>query len=219
MSNNSWESIGDELNNILSDTDYQLKIRKMKQTTLLILAVIGAMIIWFIGARWVFRGITNADEKEAKEAMVSDCGCSSIDECLNQNKLDCAWKMYEADDIKIYPYPDLIKLIKAQCALHIQKEEYQQGWDYIKKQDFDVKAGVDPNPTFLRVALDSEVVIPHLFFIQVDAKLPLSVLTGPHRLRGGGCLGRHNREYDRRRQARPLLKPGRISHAAAPGGA
>ena len=137
MSEKNWDPIGSELGKVLSNTNYQIKIRKMKKTTLLTLAGIGALIIWFIGARWVFRGITNADEKEAKEAMVSDCGCSSIDECLNQNKLDCAWKMYEADDIKIYPYPDLIKLIKAQCALHIQKEEYQQGWDYIKKQDFD----------------------------------------------------------------------------------
>ena len=137
MSDRSWESIGSEFGKVLKNTKYQKKIKNMKKTSILIAVGAVCLIIWFLGARWIYRGVTGADEKEALEEVIAECGCSSLDDCLEKNNLDCAWKMHEMNDIKLYPYPDLIKLIKAQCAIHIQEEEYLKGWDYIKKQDFD----------------------------------------------------------------------------------
>lgn len=137
MGEKSWESIGSEFGKVLSQTAYQKKLRKMKRSTLLTLVGIAAVLVWFVAARWIYRTATNADEREAKEELLADCGCSSIDECLSQDNLECAWKMYEQDEIKLDPWPDLIKLVKAQCTIHLQNEEYQKGWDYIKKQDFD----------------------------------------------------------------------------------
>lgn len=137
MSDRSWNSIGSEFGKVLKKTKYQKRIKKIKKTSILIGVGILCLIIWFMGMRWIYRGITGADEKEATEELIADCGCSSLDDCLEKNNIDCAWKMYEAEEVKLWPYPELIKLIKAQCSIHLEKEEYLKGWDYIKKQNFD----------------------------------------------------------------------------------
>ena len=107
----------------------------MKKSSTLIALGIGCLLIWFIAARWIYRGVTGAEEKEAIAEMVADCGCSSIDECLDKNKIDCAWQLLNKKD-----FPDMgskFKIIKSQSINYVEKGEYKEGWNNLAKQALD----------------------------------------------------------------------------------
>ena len=135
MSDRSWESIGSEFGKVLEETNYKKKIKKMKKSSIMIGLVIGCLLIWFMAARWIYRGVTGAEGKEAKAEMVANCGCSSIDDCLAKNKTDCAWEMY-ADD----PYfdKDKLKIIKVESINFIVAGEYKKGWNSLAGQDLGI---------------------------------------------------------------------------------
>ena len=105
----------------------------MRKSSILIALGIGCLLIWFIAARWIYRGVMGAGEKEAKAEMVADCGCSSIDDCLVKNKIDCAWEMYannEWGDTR-----EKLKIIKAESINFIEVGEYKKGWNNLCGKD------------------------------------------------------------------------------------
>lgn len=136
MSDRSWESISSEFGKVLEKTEYKKKIKKTKKTSLMVALGVGCLLIWFMAARWIYRGVTGAEEKEAIAEMVADCGCSSVDDCLAKEKIDCAWQILNRDDILI-DLEDKFKIIKAESVKFIELGEYKEGWNNISKQDLD----------------------------------------------------------------------------------
>ena len=106
-----------------------------KSSTLIALGVV-CLLIWFIAARWIYRGVTGAEEKEAIAEMVADCDCSSVDDCLAKEKIDCAWQILNRDDFLI-DLEDKFKIIKAESIEYIEQGEYKKGWNNLAKQDLD----------------------------------------------------------------------------------
>lgn len=136
MSERSWESIGSEFDKVLKKTKYQQKIAKTKKTSLMVAIGVGCLLIWFMAARWIYRGVTGAEEKEAIAEMVADCGCSSVDDCLGKEKIDCAKQILNRDEFLI-DLDDKFKIIKAESIKYIEQGEYKKGWNNLAKQDLD----------------------------------------------------------------------------------
>lgn len=136
MSERSWESISSEFDKVLKKSKYQKKIAKTKKTSLLIAVGIGCLIIWFMGARWIYRGVTGADEKEAKEELLAKCGCSSVDDCIEKNNTECAWKILNQDE-SLVKDEDKMKIIKAESIGFIKKGEFKKGWQNLSEQNFE----------------------------------------------------------------------------------
>lgn len=136
MSDRSWESISSEFDKVLKKTKYQKKIKKMKKSSIMVGLGVGCLLIWFIGARWIYRGVTNADENEAREELYADCGCSSVDDCLEKDKIDCAWEILNKDEYFV-DLQDKLKIIKAESVKFVESGEYKKGWTKLAKQDLE----------------------------------------------------------------------------------
>jgi hypothetical protein len=134
MSDRSWESIGSEFGKVLEKTEYKKKIKKMKKSSIMVGLGVGCLLIWFMAARWIYRGVTGAEEKEAMAEMVADCVCSSVDDCLAKDKIDCAWQILNRDEILI-DLKGKFKIIKAESVKFIELGEYKEGWNNLAKQD------------------------------------------------------------------------------------
>jgi hypothetical protein len=56
--NTSWSKIAEELTPILDKTEFTKKDKKKKNFILLLALGIGATVLWFMGAYWVYKWIT-----------------------------------------------------------------------------------------------------------------------------------------------------------------
>ena len=92
MAKKTWDSISDKLGDILNGTKYQSKIKLLKNGSVLLTIVIVGMIISALLLVGLFRAATAPAREKAQ--MIKECGCESIDECISEYNIDCAWKMY-----------------------------------------------------------------------------------------------------------------------------
>ena len=139
MAKKTWSSISDKLKNILSVTKYQSRVKLLKNGSIFLTIVIVGMIISALLLVGLFRAAT-APARE-KAAMIKECGCESIDECVSEYNIDCAWKMYSEHQKKVlFPgkqYDVLIKLVKGEGSQSIRNNTYDEGWLKIGQYDFD----------------------------------------------------------------------------------
>ncbi len=136
MSDRSWESIGSEFGKVLENTEYKKKIKKTKKSSIMVGLGVGCLLIWFMVARWIYRGVTGAEENEAREELYADCGCSSVDDCLEKDKIDCAWEILNKDEYFV-DFQDKLKIIKAESVKLVESGEYKKGWTKLAKQDLE----------------------------------------------------------------------------------
>jgi hypothetical protein len=137
MDKKKWGSISEKLTDLLSGTKYQSKIKLFKNGSILLTIVIIGMIISSLLLVGLFRFATAPAREKAE--MIEECGCESIDECVSNYNIDCAWKMYNEyqNDYTFTQHDVLIKLVKAEGAQSIRNKNFDEGWLKINQYDFD----------------------------------------------------------------------------------
>ncbi len=141
-SSESWKNIAKELEEVLGNTSYQngLKAKAKQRKKLIKYSIIGGIILvscllWFMGARWVYRKATKADTKDQREQLYAECGCNSVDDCLSKDSTASARKIlfspledhYSTDD-------DLLKIIEKEGAINIKNKLFEAGWEQLKAE-------------------------------------------------------------------------------------
>ena len=135
-SKESWSSISKKLAPILNKTASAKKFKSRRNTLFLTTAGILAFAAWFLIARWVYRGITNADFKEEQAQLTQDYGCNSISDCLEKDSLKAARYFYSNDNIK--SESSLADIIEAEAKQNIRNKNFEEGWAALDKEKLDL---------------------------------------------------------------------------------
>ena len=128
----SWSIISKKLAPILNKTASAKKYKSRRNTLFLTTSCVLALAAWFLIARWVYRGITNADFKEKQAQLSQDYGCNSIRDCIEKDSRKAARYFYSIDYFKVES--DLELIIEAEAKQNIKNEKFQEGWSSLEKE-------------------------------------------------------------------------------------
>lgn len=141
-SETSWKNIAKELEEVLGNTNYQneLKQNAKQRKKMIKYSIIGAIVLvscllWFMGARWVYRKATKADTKDQREQLYAECGCNSVDDCLSKDSTASARKLLFSPLENNYTTDiDLLKIIEKEGAINIKNKNFEAGWEQLKAE-------------------------------------------------------------------------------------
>ncbi len=141
-SETSWKNIAKELEEVLGNTNYQNELKqkakqrkKMIKYSIIGAIVLGSCLLWFMGARWVYRKATKADTKDQREQLYAECGCNSVDDCLSKDSTASARKLlFSPLEDNISTDDDLLKIIEKEGAINIKNENFEAGWEQLKAE-------------------------------------------------------------------------------------
>jgi hypothetical protein len=141
-SETSWKNIAKELEEVLGNTNYQNELKqkakqrkKMIKYSIIGAIVLGSCLLWFMGARWVYRKATKADTKDQREQLYAECGCNSVDDCLSKDSTASARKLlFSPLENNFATDIDLLKIIEKEGAININKENFEAGWAQINAE-------------------------------------------------------------------------------------
>jgi hypothetical protein len=138
----SWKNIAKELEEVLGNTAYQngLKQIAQKRKKMIKYSIIGSILLfscllWFMGARWVYRKATKADTKEQREELYAECGCNSVDDCLSKDSTASARKiLFSPLENQFGTDNDLLKIIEKEGGINIKNKNFDAGWEQLKAE-------------------------------------------------------------------------------------
>ena len=138
----SWKNIAKELEEVLGKTAYQngLKQKAQQRKKIIKYSIIGSVLLisclmWFMGARWVYRKATKADTKEQRKEMYAACGCNSVDDCLSKDSTASARKiLFSPLEVQFGTDNDLLKIIEKEGAINIKNKNFDAGWEQLKAE-------------------------------------------------------------------------------------